>query len=43
MQAKAAPTQISHPRETGEDADGGSGGRQTAGTGNEGAVAIGVQ
>lgn len=40
VQAKAAPTQIGHSGETGEDADGGSRGCETAGAGNEGAAAV---
>lgn len=38
MQAEAAPAQIGDTGKAGEDADGGSRGRPTAGAGNEGAV-----
>lgn len=40
MQAKAASAQIRDPGKTGEDADGGSRGCPTTGTGNEGAAAV---
>lgn len=40
VQTKVAPTQISHPWETGEDADRGPRGGQTAGTGNEGTIPV---